>query len=286
MPNDSTPAPQDAAAAAAAAEAAKAAEADADFSGEEADGSPSGAPELPKALETPKPGEAQPKKDGEAAKDGLEPPQPAPASQFAYEPSETEKQIHESGRKLDETISQANNQLAQIRAGLAGYKDTNWEALYVEDEAAYHRHIRAYNELKNAEKEHTDFLSGAGQQRSQLLGAAQGERIKATRQWASKNIPDWTPEMDQAIMATATSLIGFKIEDIRSAVTPQLYYTLYLANVGQTALNKPAPAPDPDPDGQAAPTKRVGGSRPAPRGATDSDDIETWMEKRNREAAG
>lgn len=109
------------------------------------------------------------------------------------------------------------------------------------------------------------------------------KRLQETRDYATKNIKGWSPQMDEQLRSFAMDDLGLDHGLVSQHMSPQILRALHLAWVGSQALKKPAtPAQQPPPQ----PTKTVSGkSSASPTGLDDRLSSGEWLKRRNAQLA-
>lgn len=162
----------------------------------------------------------------------------------------TRKQIQAQQEQLavqaqaTEQELQARGALLGINAQIAALEGKDWTSAIAEDPVGGQQEYIRYQEMLKARSEIVGFLENSQKSRAEQAQQAVASRLQETRDFAEKNIKGWSEELDNKITAFAVSDLGFDVDTLRSAYTPQVYQTLYLAYLGQQTLAKQsAPTP-------------------------------------------
>jgi len=155
--------------------------------------------------------------------------------------------------QISEEEIKAKSAIMGIEAELSRYQNVNWQQWMNEDPVeAQSQYIRA-QELEKTRARLNEYSGELVQQRSQKAEQETANRLKATAEFAQKNLKGWTPEVDKKISEFAVRKTGLDEASISRQITPQLYEVLYLAMLGEQTQQrqiKPASVP-------VTPTKTV-----------------------------
>jgi hypothetical protein len=146
---------------------------------------------------------------------------------------------------VSEEVLGARAALMNIDAQLEQYQNVNWQQLENEDPLGAMSHWRQFNQLKEQRGQVTNYLNEAQAKRANEMEQDTANRLRQTREFAEKEIKGWSPELDNKITHFAVNDLGIGIEELKSAYTPTVYRTLYLAYLGQQTLAKQAATPKP-----------------------------------------
>ncbi len=128
---------------------------------------------------------------------------------------------------------------------LQQYANVDWRALLQEDPIGYQEHRLNFETLQNQRGQVAQYLQTAEQQRSAYAQQDIAKRLQETRQFAEKEIPGWTEEIDKQVTDFAMNTLGYDVDTLKTAYSPQIYRTLYYANLGYQALQRSAAKPAP-----------------------------------------
>jgi hypothetical protein len=151
----------------------------------------------------------------------------------------------EANFAVSEEVLGARAALMNIDAQLEQYQNVNWQQLENEDPLGAMSHWRQFNQLKEQRGQVAQYLTAEQTKRSEQAEQAIANRLRETREFAEKNIKGWSSDLDNKITKFAVDDLGIGIEELRSAYTPTVYRTLYLAYLGQQTLAKQAATPKP-----------------------------------------
>ena len=167
--------------------------------------------------------------------------------------AEERRQIAEE-RKQIELRSQATNDelqargvLFQIDNQLQQMQQLDWQRFQAEDPMAANAEWMRFQQLKEARSTISGKLEESQQSRLKEMAADYDKRVDETRAFAQEKIKGWTPQLDGEIQTFAMGDLGLSIEEIKTSLSPRFYKALYLAYVGNKALqrqgtSKPAPS--------------------------------------------
>lgn len=151
-----------------------------------------------------------------------------------------------------ETVRQASQEELGARATainldsqLQQYQNVDWRALLSEDPIGYQEHRLNYETLIQQRQQVGQYLQNAESKRSEQAQQDIAKRLQETRAFAEKEIPGWTEEVDNQVTSFALKELGFDADTLKAAYNPQIYRTLYLANLGFQALQRSAAKPAP-----------------------------------------
>jgi hypothetical protein len=151
---------------------------------------------------------------------------------------EAKIQEAESAYAVSQEVLEKRAHLMNIDAQLQQYQGVNWQQLEQEDPVAAMSHWRNFQMLKDTRSEVAQNLDKVQNDRSEKAKQETANRLRQTVEYAQKEIPGWTPEIDAKITEFATTGLGFNREQLTSALDPQIYKTLHLAWIGQQTLQK------------------------------------------------
>lgn len=126
---------------------------------------------------------------------------------------------------------------------LQQYANVDWQALLNEDPLGAQQHRWNFEELQQQRGQVAQYLQTAEQQRSVNAQQDIAKRLQETRQFAEKEIPGWTEEIDKQVTDFAMNTMGYDVDTLKTAYSPQIYRTLYLANIGFQSLQRSAAKP-------------------------------------------
>lgn len=153
-----------------------------------------------------------------------------------------EERINQQAQFTEEELHERAT-LVNVTSQLQQYQNVDWDALENEDPMAAQRHWRQFQTLKDQYGQLNHNLSQRQEHRTREAQQETAKRIEETREFAQKEIPGWSPELDVKILEF-TQTMGIDKEAIRQAMNPQVYKMMHLAYVGSQALTK-ASAPKP-----------------------------------------
>lgn len=158
--------------------------------------------------------------------------------------------------QTSQEVLEARAYMLNVETQLKQYESVNWSQLEQEDPIAAMSHWREFQTLKEQRGQVAQYLQNADTQRAAQAEQDIANRLQETREYAQKNIPGWTPEVDVKVVDFATRELGFEREQLRAAVNPNIYRTLHLAWIGAQSLQKQNAAPK-QPAPQAKPLTTV-----------------------------
>ncbi|MDP3937087.1 MAG: hypothetical protein Q8R92_03020, partial [Deltaproteobacteria bacterium] len=181
---------------------------------------------------------------------------------------------------------------AQLQAydnHLAQYKDVDWAKLEEEDPLAAQRHYRAYQQVRDARTDQVEAIRAKEQERSQVAQREAAKRAEEYRNALTKEIKDWSPELNLKLTQFARSL-GYtdqEIAAIRDVRAVKLMREAYEGAQVRDKLRKTQrDAVKPKPKTEVKPlTKPAQGRAPARTGLTDDLPIDEWQRQRNKQVA-
>lgn len=186
--------------------------------------------------------------------------------------------------EVSQEVLGARAALMNVDQALANYQNVDWTRLQTEDPFTAQSAWMEFQQLKEQRGHVASFLD---QKQAEI--ASQGEQATATRlmetaQYAQKNIPGWSPEVDAKVTNFAVSELGFTQDTLKQAYNPQVYRALHLAWIGHQTLSKQKNAPSAQ--NQKAPAsaplqKVTARANPPASGLDDRLTAEEWMKRRN-----
>ena len=162
--------------------------------------------------------------------------------------------------------------MMNVETQLGQYDNVNWAELENEDPVAASSHWRQYQQLKDQKAQIGSYLQDAQNKQSEAAEQMIKQRMIETREYAQKNIPNWSPQLDQEITQFAINDLGFDVDTLKGAYNPQVYKTLHLARIGaQTLARSQSAKPQPSRP-KAKPLSTVSG-KSAPQTSKDVSDM-------------
>lgn len=149
-------------------------------------------------------------------------------------------QVQQMAQMTQEEIA-ALVDLRSLDAQLAEYQKVNWQQAFEQDPFGAQSARAAFEDLKDKRASALQGYQQASGKRSEAAQQATAKRLQETAQYAQKNIPNWTPELDGEITRYAESK-GFDRDTLKQSYTPQIYDILHKAYIGEQLLNKQAAA--------------------------------------------
>ena len=131
---------------------------------------------------------------------------------------------------------------------LEKYEGVDWNAYDPNDpvsETEMSAHWRNYQLLQQKRGQVAQYLQTAEQQRSVNAQQDIAKRLQETREFAEKELPGWAEEIDKQVTDFAMNTLGYDVDTLKTAYSPQIYRTLYYANLGFQALQRSAAKPAP-----------------------------------------
>lgn len=175
--------------------------------------------------------------------------------------------------------------LVNVKSQLEQYAQVNWDALENEDPMSAQRHWRNYQTLKDQHAQLAGNLQQRQEFRTREAQQEAAKRIEETRNFAQKEIPGWSPEMDGKILEFTQSM-GIDKTALQQTMNPQVYKILHHAWIGYQALQKQAAPPKASAQPAAQPlTKITARANPPVTGLDDRLSAEEWMKRRNAQLA-
>ncbi|MGJ7039157.1 hypothetical protein J2Y63_002412 [Shinella sp. BE166] len=167
--------------------------------------------------------------------------------------AEERRQIAEAQKQLEirsqatEHELQARGVLVQITSQLQEFQNVDWQRFNREDPVEAQAQYMRFQQLKEAQHTISGKLTEAEQKRIADAEAGFSSRVDETRKFAQEKIKGWTQQLDVEIQSFALGDLGLTAEEIKSSLSPRFYKALYLAYVGNKALqrqatSKPAPS--------------------------------------------
>jgi len=172
-----------------------------------------------------------------------------------------------------------------IDSQLKQYENVNWQALENEDPMAAMSHWRQFQQLQQQRGQVAQYLDKTQNELSEKAAQETDKRLRETRAFAEKELKGWSPELDNKITEFAIKDLGFTVDSLRGAYSPQVYKTLYLAHLGHIALQKQTAAPKPSAPAAQPLTKVTTRANPPPSGLDDRLSGDEWLKRRQAQLA-
>lgn len=175
-----------------------------------------------------------------------------------------EKRAIEAQKEQLTRASQVSEQELNLKIELNGvvsqlqrYDQVDWDAFEQQDPLAAQSEFRKYQQLQQTANRKYGELQNAQTERTQIVERSIANRIAETTDFAYKNIPGMSPELDTKITEHAIKKLGYDPDTLKKSYNPQIYKTLFLAYLGsQTLENRSKPAA-PKPAAQTKPLEVV-----------------------------
>lgn len=164
---------------------------------------------------------------------------------------------------VSQEVLETRAALMNVNQELSRFQNVDWQKLEAEDPFTAQSAWRQFQQLKETQGQITGYLDQKQSEYSAQGEQATASRLKETAEFAQKQIPGWSPEMDTKITQFATAELGFTSDTLKSAYNPQVYQTLFYAWLGHQAVQKQQAAPKattPAPQ----PLRKVSGNGNAP----------------------
>jgi len=139
---------------------------------------------------------------------------------------------------VSQDVLQARAALMLHEQQLEQFHNTNWQQLEAEDPIGAMSAWRQFQQLKEERAQIAGYLNEQHMTRNAQAEQETANRLRETREFAEKNIPGWTPEIDTKIANFAISELGQTVDTLKKAYSPNVYKTLHLAWLGHQALQK------------------------------------------------
>lgn len=137
---------------------------------------------------------------------------------------------------------QANAALMNVDQQLQQYQNVDWARLEQEDPMGAMSHWRQFQTLKEQRGQVAQYLDKTQAERNAKAEREIANRLHETREFAQKEIPGWSPEVHAKIVGFAEG-VGFSRDQLKAAMTPQVYKILHLAWLGDQSMQKQKAAP-------------------------------------------
>lgn len=184
---------------------------------------------------------------------------------------------------VSQEVLQARAALMLHEQQLEQYQNVNWQQLEAEDPIGAMSAWRQFQQLKETRGQIAGYLNEQQTTRSAQAEQETANRLRETREFAEKNIPGWTPEIDTKIANFAISELGQSVDTLKKAYSPNVYKTLHLAWLGHQALQKQKAAPKPAPTQNKPLTTVSSKANPSARRSDADrpmDEFAAWINKR------
>lgn len=181
---------------------------------------------------------------------------------------------------LSQEVIEAKAQAVSLDNALKQYENVNWQQLEAEDPIAAMSHWRQFQQLQQQRGQVAQYLDKTQAELSEKAAQATEARLRETAQFAQKELKGWTPDLDVKIAQFATNDLGFTAEELRSSLNPQVYKTLYLAHIGQQALQKQATPTQQQNAPAPKPLQKVATRTSPPAGLDDRLSQDEWLKRR------
>ncbi|HWK64132.1 MAG TPA: hypothetical protein VNS34_04285 [Rhizobiaceae bacterium] len=169
--------------------------------------------------------------------------------------------------------------LVALDTALEQYAHVDWDQLAANDPTGAQQHWMRYQTLKEQRGQIAEDLHHRQGWRTQMAQQETARRFEETQDFARRHIKGWSPELDLQIIEFARSK-GATDQNLRDAMSPLVYNLLYLARIGEQALNKTT-APKASAGRAVRPLSLVGGRSSPSAGKSLADmSMEEYAEHR------
>lgn len=182
---------------------------------------------------------------------------------------------------VSQEVLQARAALMVHDNQLEQFEKLDWQQLENEDPVGAMSAWRQFQQLKETRGHIAGYLNEQHTTRSAQAEQETANRLRETREFAEKNIPGWTPEIDTKIANFAISELGQSVDTLKAAYSPNVYKTLHLAWLGHQVLQKQTTAPKPAAAVAQPLTKVSARANPPPTGLDDRLTTDEWLKRRN-----
>lgn len=203
--------------------------------------------------------------------------------------AEMKRQLETRMQEIDRMASVSQEEMS-IKAHLMGiderlqqYTNLDWQRLEAEDPIGAQSHWRQYQMLKDNHAQAVGALQQKAQERTAFSEQETARRLQETTKYAQQNIKGWTPEVDAKVTRFAMEELGFDQATLRNALSPQVYRTLHLAEIGFQALARQQGA-KPVPTVKAKPLQKVNAkANPAAKRSLAEMDMDEYAATRMKQ---
>lgn len=181
-----------------------------------------------------------------------------------------------------------------VDAQLAEYQKVDWQAWNdraanaarqgnPQDQADLNAAFMEYQQLKDSRGQAAGQFNQLRQQRTLAVQQDFAKRAQETSATLSKDIPDWSPDLEAKLTAYGKQTFGFSDDEIADIkIDPRIAKVLHAAFKGSKA--QPAPKAQANAAAQTiTPTATVGRSSAPPAGLSDKQSTDAWMKAREKE---
>lgn len=166
------------------------------------------------------------------------------------EVAEQRRQV-EAVKAEAEALFTASNEFIEARAKLVNadamleqYAKVDWDAYEQQLPLDAQSDWRKYQLLREERANLAQNLSTQWNQRSEQQRIETQQRLQETANFAKKEIPGWSPEIDAKMTDFALGQ-GFTQQQLEQTLNPTMYKMLHLAWIGQQTLTRTQSAPKP-----------------------------------------
>jgi ribosomal protein S7 len=170
-------------------------------------------------------------------------------TQKTTEVAQQRKQLEQEAQQAQimyEVVEQeieAKSRLTNINQELQDMQNIDWDAYFDQDPISAQKTNMRMQQLANEQVNLKTHLQNAYNQRTEIAKQATANRITATKDYAAKNIPGWSPSSYDNIVSEAINEHGFTQEQIDNAMSPSVLKILHLAQLGSLSQKKQAKIP-------------------------------------------
>lgn len=174
--------------------------------------------------------------------------------------------------------------LETVEGQIEELQKTNWDELAEEDSAEAQRRATQLTVLTNERNGLADKLRKSEQEAFEKQRAEHARRIEQAQAEVARTIPNWSNETATKVSETGRR-IGYSDRELYAAnADPRAVRALYLASLGEQVEKQQRAAVRPKKQ-PVKPAPKVSTGGPPASGPRDDQDINAWIEARNRQLA-
>jgi hypothetical protein len=154
------------------------------------------------------------------------------------------EEIEQRAAATEEEL-EARSALRFMEQQLHQWSNIDWNRLEHDDPMLAQSEWRKYQQMKALHGETSTALEAKQKERSAQAERDFATRLRETAEFASKNIPGFSADLDNKIAAFALSELGHDEDTLKKAYNPRDYKAMYLAYIGHQALSRQSAKPSP-----------------------------------------
>ena len=145
--------------------------------------------------------------------------------------------------QTSQEVLEAKAYMLNVDNQLRQYQNVDWQQAHAEDPFGTPAEYMRFQQLKEERANVAQYLEQENQQRTAKAEQDIANRLQETRQFAAKSIPGYSLDLENKVVSFAVDELGYDLEQVKAAINPTIFRTMYLAWVGEQTVQKQNVAP-------------------------------------------